>query len=137
MNDDQGERMNEQSTKSQEETTAQPVQERAQSTGPLLWLEQIVTWLSAVLLVLYVISGFGMTKPELVSEMTGGLITWRVAYDMHNNLYIPLILGFSAHTLLAIRRTFASGTQRMRTAGGIGVLLIVALLAYLLTMALS
>lgn len=67
----------------------------------------------------------------------GWLITWRVAYDMRNTLHVPPILGFTAHTVLAIRRAFARGTQRTRTAGGFAIVAIVALLAYLLTMSLS
>ena len=100
-------------------------------------LDRYAAWLSAILLFLFFISGFGMTKPELVSRLTGGLITWRVAYDLHNLLHIPLMVTFTIHTFTGIRRVLLRRTKSRRStawvAAGLGVLV----LAFLLTLALS
>jgi len=100
-------------------------------------IDRYAAWLSAVLLFLLIVSGFGMTKPELVNRLTGGLITWRVAYDMHDALHIPLILTFIVHTFTGIRRALLRRTKSRRmtawVAAGLGALV----LAFLLTLALS
>ena len=61
-------------------------------------IDRLAAWGSAALLFLYLVSGFGMTKPILIERMTAGVINWRVAYDLHNNLHIPLIVGFTLHS---------------------------------------
>ena len=99
-------------------------------------IDRYAAWLSALLLFLYFVSGFGMTKPDLVPRMTAGIISWRVAYDMHNVLHIPLLIMFTFHTFSGLRRALARTTRRSRLAawiaGGFGLVV----LAYLLTLAL-
>ena len=102
----------------------------------LVRLDRYAAWSSAALLFLYFVSGFGMTKPDLVRSMTGGLISWRVAYDMHNVLHIPLVVVFTFHTFTGVRRALHRATRRRRlavwTAAGFGLVV----LGYLLTLAL-
>jgi len=97
-------------------------------------LDRVASWGSALLLFLFFVSGFGMTKPDLVSSMTGGLVSWRVAYDMHNALHVPLLVAFTFHTFTGLQRALVRTTRRRRLAallaGGIG--LVVA--GYLLTL---
>jgi|GEM_PF-950705 cytochrome b subunit of formate dehydrogenase len=100
-------------------------------------LDRYVAWASALLLFLFFISGFGMTKPDLVSSLTGGLVTWRVAYDMHNTLQIPLMLAFTIHTFSGLRRALLRRTKRRRATAWIAAGIGLAVLGYLLTLALS
>lgn len=100
-------------------------------------LDRYSAWLSAVLLLLFFVSGFGMTKPALVSQLTGGLITWRVAYDLHNLLHIPLMVTFTVHTFTGVRRALLRRTKQRRTTAWIAAGLGVVVLAFLLTLALS
>jgi len=100
-------------------------------------LDRYAAWLSAILLFLFFVSGFGMTKPELVSQMTGGLITWRVAYDLHNLLHIPLMVTFTVHTFTGVRRVLLRRTKQRRATAWIAAGLGVVVLAFLLTLALS
>jgi cytochrome b subunit of formate dehydrogenase len=97
-------------------------------------LDRYAAWLSALLLLLFLISGFGMTKPVLVGRMTGGLITWRVAYDMHNLLHIPLIVGFAIHTFMGLRRALTRTTRRKKLAGAISAAVALVVLGFLLTL---
>ena len=103
----------------------------------LLWVDRSAAWLSALLLVLYVVSGFGMTKPLLVESMTGGLITWRVAYDMHNLLHIPLIVGFTIHTFMGLRRAVLRVTRKRHLAAGLAMGFALVVLGFLLTLSLG
>lgn len=99
-------------------------------------IDRYAAWFSAILLFLYFVSGFGMTKPDLVPLMTGGLISWRVAYDMHNVLHIPLLVVFTFHTFTGLRRALLRTTRRSRPAAWIAVGLGLIVLGYLLTLAL-
>ena len=100
-------------------------------------IDRYVAWVSALLLFLFFISGFGMTKPELVSRFTGGLVSWRVAYDMHHALQIPLMLAFTIHTFSGLRRALLRRTKRRRRTTWIAAGLGLVVLAYLLILALS
>ena len=99
-------------------------------------IDRYAAWFSAILLFLYFVSGFGMTKPDLVPSMTGGLISWRVAYDMHNVLHIPLLVLFTFHTFTGVRRALTRTTRRRGPAAWIAVVLGLIVLGYLLTLAL-
>lgn len=100
-------------------------------------IDRVAAWLSALLLFLFFVSGFGMTKPDLVHQMTGGLMTWRVAYDLHNSIFIPLMIVFIIHTFTGVRRAMLRKTKSRRgtawVAGSLGTIV----LAYLLFLALS
>ncbi|TFH07265.1 MAG: hypothetical protein E4H08_09770, partial [Candidatus Atribacteria bacterium] len=67
-------------------------------------IDRYAAWLSALLLFLFIVSGYGMTKPDFVYQATARLMTWRVAYDMHNLLIIPIIITFILHTFTGLRR---------------------------------
>ena len=99
-------------------------------------LDRYAAWFSALLLFLFFLSGFGMTKPDLVSSMTGGLISWRVAYDMHNVLHIPLLVVFTFHTFTGLRRAILRSTRRRGLALGVAIFLGLAVFGYLLTLSL-
>ena len=115
---------------------ARPSAARRSAERVLARVDRYAAWLSAILLFLYVVSGFGMTKPDLVPSMTGGLVSWRVAYDMHNVLHIPLLIVFTFHTFTGLRRALARTTRRSRPAAWIAAGLGLIILGYLLTLAL-
>ena len=110
---------------------------RISAERALLWVDRGAAWLSAVLLLLYLISGFGMTKPLLVERATGGIITWRVAYDMHNLLHIPLIIGFTLHTFIGLRRAITRVTRKRRLAIAVALIAGAGILSYLLLLTLG
>ena len=100
-------------------------------------IDRYVAWSSALLLFLFFVSGFGMTKPDLVGSLTGGLVSWRVAYDMHHALQIPLMLAFTFHTFTGLRRVLLRRTQRRRMTAWIAAGVGVVVLTFLLILALS
>ena len=63
--------------------------------------KKVIAYASLVVIVLYVITGFGITKSETVMKLTFGILTKSVAFQIHNNLLIPLILLLIAHLALA------------------------------------
>jgi cytochrome b subunit of formate dehydrogenase len=90
--------------------------------------DRYAAYLSAILLFLFMLSGFGMTKADFVNRATSGLITWRVSYDMHNLLDIPLMVAFTFHTFTGIRRALLRKTKRRRRtawiAAGLGAIVL-------------
>ena len=100
-------------------------------------VDRYTAWSSAILLFLHVVSGFGMTNPDFVGRLTGGLVSWRVAYDMHGMLHIPLIVVFTIHTFTGIRRILLRRTKRRRMSAWVAVGLGALVMAYLLSIALS
>ena len=121
-------------------TTARPASRTSVARRSAEWVltrvDRYAAWFSALLLFLYFVSGFGMTKPDLIPRMTGGLISWRVAYDMHNTLHIPLLVVFTFHTFTGLRRALTRTTRRRGPAAWIAAGLGLIVLGYLLTLAL-
>jgi dolichol kinase len=58
---------------------------------------QIVHWLLLAVLVLYLITGFGITEYRVVEQVTFGLLTKPLAFKIHDNLLIPFIILMILH----------------------------------------
>jgi hypothetical protein len=97
-------------------------------------LDHAAAWVSALVLVLYIVSGYGMTRATQAQALTGGLMNPGRAYVLHNNLYIPLLVTFAFHTVMGLRRVLIRATRKKLVAGwaaaGAGLLA----LAYLLVL---
>ena len=82
-------------------------------------LDNVTAWLSAAVLFLYIVSGYGLTRPESIVRLTGGIMTPGLAYAIHNNLYLPLLVVFVFHTVMGLRRALLRATRRKLIAGWI------------------
>ncbi len=51
----------------------------------------------------YIISGYGITKPELINKLTFGMLSRGIAYDLHSSLIIPITLLFLIHAAIGIK----------------------------------
>jgi succinate dehydrogenase hydrophobic anchor subunit len=99
----------------------------------LEWLlsrvDHVAAWISAAIMVLYILSGYGMTQAARAQTLTGGLMTPGRAFTLHNNLYIPLLITFTFHTFMGLRRVLIRTTRRKLVAGwmtaGIGAVALV------------
>ncbi len=99
----------------------EPREERKRVPIRLEWLlarlDHAAAWVSALILVLYIVSGFGMTRADPTQALTGGLINPGRAYILHNNLYIPLLITFAFHTFMGLRRALIRATRKKLVAG--------------------
>jgi len=59
--------------------------------------KQVVHWLLLAVLVLYLITGFGITQFRVVEQATFGLLSKNVAFYIHNGLLIPFIVLLGLH----------------------------------------
>ncbi len=93
-----------------------------------------MAWLSALVLVLYIVSGFGTTRPEETLAWTGGIMTQARAYAIHDALYAPLLVTFVFHTLVGLRRVVLRAKRR-RVVGWVAGVSSALALAYLIALA--
>ena len=63
-----------------------------------------IHWLLAVLAVLYLVTGFGITEFRVVETVTFGLLTKSLAFKIHVNLWIPFLVLLGMHVSLALMR---------------------------------
>lgn len=71
------------------------------------YLNRFNRWLAVPTLVLFMvlaISGYGITNPVVVSELTGGLFSDRyLSLRVHNLVVLPALMLLMIHILIAIR----------------------------------
>ena len=65
---------------------------------------QVVHWLLLAALVLYLLTGFGITQFRVVEQVTFGLLTKPLAFKIHDNLIIPFIVLLGLHIYQQIRK---------------------------------
>lgn len=69
------------------------------TTGQRL-VKRTIIWLLAIVIVLYLVSGFGITEFRTVETLTLGLLTKNLAFKIHNSLAIPFIILLILHLCL-------------------------------------
>lgn len=63
------------------------------------FFRSLVRWLLFVAVLLYAISGYGISNPGTVESLTFGLMTKSAALSIHNNLIVPFALLMFLHIL--------------------------------------
>jgi dolichol kinase len=66
--------------------------------------KQVVHWLLLAALVLYLLTGFGITQFRVVENLTFGLLSKPLAFQIHDNLLIPFIVLLILHIYQGARR---------------------------------
>jgi cytochrome b subunit of formate dehydrogenase len=64
--------------------------------------KKTVIWLLAIVTVLYLVSGVGITEARIVETATFGLLSKNVAFIIHDNLWIPFITLLVLHVCLQL-----------------------------------
>ncbi len=59
--------------------------------------KQAVHWLLLAVLVLYVLTGFGITAFRIVEFLTFGLLGKALAFQIHDELIIPFVVLLGLH----------------------------------------
>jgi len=66
--------------------------------------KQVVHWLLLAVIVLYILTGFGITSYRAVEFMTFGLLTKPLAFKIHDNLIIPFVVLIGLHIYQQIKK---------------------------------
>ena len=102
------------------------------------WLKiftRISAWLLLAAVVILVVSGWGITKTEIIYKASFGLIDRKIANSIHRATNIPLTVLFLSHVLLNIRLAiYRTNQHRVWLINGILIisgLLLLALVLYM------
>ena len=60
-------------------------------------VKRVTNWLLLVVVVLYIITGFGMTQFRIVEPLTFGLLHRLLAFQIHTYLWIPFLVLLVLH----------------------------------------
>jgi len=63
-------------------------------------IKRIIHWLLTVVVIIYLITGFGITEYRIVETLTFGLLTKSLAHKIHINLEITFIILLILHIWL-------------------------------------
>jgi len=66
--------------------------------------KRIVQWLLLAMIILYIITGFGITEYRTVELLTFGLLSKSLSFNIHNNLIIPFIILLGLHIYQRTRK---------------------------------
>jgi thiosulfate reductase cytochrome b subunit len=69
----------------------------------LIRFNRLLVWVTLVLLIAFVIFGYGILNPKVVGELTGGLLTRGVSLQLHIALAFPLLILLLIHILIGAR----------------------------------
>ncbi len=65
-------------------------------------VKRIIYWSLLIVIVIYLVAGFGITEFRTVEALSFGLLTKSLAFKIHNNLWIPFIVLLVLHIFFAL-----------------------------------
>ncbi len=71
---------------------------------PRRTLKRATHWLLAVVIILYIVSGYGITEFRVVERITFGLLSKPLAFRMHSILTMPFLVLLGLHIYFIYRR---------------------------------
>lgn len=71
----------------------------------ILKFDRTITWILLALLIIFVITGYGIVNPQLINELTGGILTRSLSLYLHATLDVPLLVLLMLHVLIQLRFT--------------------------------
>ncbi len=73
------------------------------ANSPLPRFNRVLVWLTYVLLVFFVICGFGIVNPTLISSLTGGILNHSLSSYLHTTLALPVVVLLVIHGMIGLR----------------------------------
>ncbi|MFC1944439.1 hypothetical protein ACFLX5_02960 [Chloroflexota bacterium] len=64
------------------------------------WLQRTVRWMLFAVIVLYGVTGYGITEYRIVEDLTLGLLSKPLAFKWHSALLIPFVALLVLHISL-------------------------------------
>jgi len=64
---------------------------------------RVLVWLTLVLFIVFIVSGYGVTNPELIRELTGGVLTRAISLNLHLKLAFPILALLTIHVLIGAK----------------------------------
>ena len=67
-------------------------------------VKRVTNWLLLLVVVLYIVTGFGMTQFRIVEPLTLGLMNRLLAFQIHTYLWIPFLVLLVLHIYQRTRK---------------------------------
>ena len=68
-------------------------------------VKRLVTWLLGGVTIIFLLSGFGITAPDLVTPLTLGAFPKSFSYQLHTYLWGPFLILLLLHIYLAQKKS--------------------------------
>ena len=67
-------------------------------------VRKIIHWGLLVIIIIFIITGFGIARYRIIESITLGLLTKPISYQIHTYLTFPLVIFLYLHVLLTWKR---------------------------------
>ena len=74
-------------------------------------VKRVIQSLLLIVMLVYIISGFGITEFRVVESITFGLFTKKLAFEIHEYLWIPFIVLLALHIFLPLAKRWLRSTM--------------------------
>lgn len=71
----------------------------------LVKFNRILVWPTLIVFALFSICGFGITNPDMLEQLTGGILNRAVSIHLHTILAAPVLVLLLIHTLIGLKLT--------------------------------
>jgi cytochrome b subunit of formate dehydrogenase len=65
-------------------------------------IKKLVHWIFAIVTIIFILTGFGITEYRLVEQFTFGLLTKSLSFEIHTLAWPFFVILFVAHIFLAV-----------------------------------
>jgi Ni,Fe-hydrogenase I cytochrome b subunit len=63
----------------------------------------VLAWLTLILFVVFTVTGYGITNPEMVSELTGGILKRGISLNVHMMIAFPVLALLTVHIVIGVK----------------------------------
>jgi len=67
-------------------------------------IRKIMHWGLLVLIIVFIVTGFGIARYQIIEAMTFGLLSKPVSYQIHSYLVLPLVIFLYLHVYLTWKK---------------------------------
>ena len=69
----------------------------------LMKINRVVVWVLLFFMILLIVTGYGLSKPNLIHSLTGGIVNYQTAFYLHTLLDVPLLILLFVHVIIEIK----------------------------------
>ncbi|VVB61711.1 Uncharacterised protein [uncultured archaeon] len=69
-------------------------------------IQTLTHLLLTIVITLFIITGFGIVNYRIVEQLTLGVLSKPISFQIHTNLIIPLIILLTLHIYFTLRKNF-------------------------------
>lgn len=69
----------------------------------LMKANRVVVWVLLLLTILYIATGYGLTKPSLLYSLSSGILNYQISFYLHTVLDVPLMILLLLHVIIEVK----------------------------------